>query len=236
MPEVDHRGQRRPDMTPEHLVGRGERAMTRRWSFAMWVVAGAVLIVMAVPALAAVVQPLDDAIWEFAVSAERAPLVGFAEILNIVGGLTVMGPVMVAVAVVLAWRRRWLAFAAWLLAMVSSQALSLLIKEVYARPRPPLPLVDESGTGSFPSGQAVTAAAVALMLVLVLWPRDARLGDARLRVPLLVATAYALMIAASRVYLRVHWFSDVVEGLLIGGACAITAVLAVEWWRAKTSG
>ncbi len=196
----------------------------------MWAATAALLVVMAVPALAALVQPLDDAIWEFAVSAEQAALVWFAEILDIVGGLTVMGPVMVAVALVLAWRRRWLALAAWLLAMVSSQALSLIIKEVYARPRPPLPLVDESGTGSFPSGQAVTAAAVAIMLVLLWWPQGARL-----RGPLLVATAYALIIAASRVYLRVHWFSDVVEGLFIGGACAITAVLAVEWWRTRTS-
>jgi undecaprenyl-diphosphatase len=89
--------------------------------------------------------------------------------------------------------------------------------------------VAESGTGSFPSGQAVTATAVALTLVL-LWSPAAPVR----RAALALAMTYALAISISRVYLRVHWLTDVVAGLALGAACAISAVLAIEWWRNRS--
>jgi undecaprenyl-diphosphatase len=200
-----------------------------RWSVALWAMVAVLLIVMAFPVLTAMVQPIDDAAWELAASWQRPMPVTAAEWLDVIGALTTMAVLMAAVAALLAWRRRWTALAAWLLAMASSQALSLLIKELYARPRPPLPLVAESGTGSFPSGQAVTATAVALTLVL-LWSPAAPVR----RAALALAMTYALAISISRVYLRVHWLTDVVAGLALGAACAISAVIAIEWWRDRS--
>lgn len=205
-----------------------DAAIARRWSLALWAVVGILLVVMAVPALAEAIQPLDDWVWEFVVSTELAALVAAAKTLDIIGGVLVMTSVVVVVAVILAWKRHRAALATWLLAMTAAQALSVLIKELYARPRPPLPLIDESDSWSFPSGHALTAAAVAITLVLLWEP-----AGGRRRSLLIVAAAYAFVMAASRVYLRAHWFTDVAEGLALGAATALAAALIVTWWTRR---
>jgi membrane-associated phospholipid phosphatase len=87
----------------------------------------------------------------------------------------------------------------------------------------------ESGTGSFPPGQAATAATVAIMLVLLMGPRSVRSSYL-----LLVAALYACVMASSRIYLRVQWLTDVVEGLALGGAIALTVVLIVRVWATRS--
>ena len=73
----------------------------------------------------------------------------------------------------LAWRTRWEAFATWVAAMVLSQLLIGPVKNLYERPRPPLPLVETTGF-SFPSGHAVATGAIAVGLAIVLVPAGLR--------------------------------------------------------------
>lgn len=96
-----------------------------------------------------------------------------------------------------------------------AEGLTAVLKLVTERARPPLAdptiqaLVTLPDSHSFPSGHAATAFAAATV-VGVLHPR--------LRAPLL---ALALMVAVSRVYLGVHFWSDVVVGSLLGVAIGI---------------
>src|SRR5918997_3849826 len=62
----------------------------------------------------------------------------------------------VAVAAALLAHRRWAALSAWLAAVLGGEALNLLLKDLFARPRPRFerPLVVETSY-SFPSGQAM---------------------------------------------------------------------------------
>jgi membrane-associated phospholipid phosphatase len=98
-----------------------------------------------------------------------------------------------------------------------AEGLSAVLKILTERARPPLAdptiqsLVAVPDSHSFPSGHAATAFAAATV-VGVLHPR--------LRAPLL---ALALMVAVSRVYLGVHFWSDVLVGSLLGIAIGITA-------------
>jgi membrane-associated phospholipid phosphatase len=138
-----------------------------------------------------------------------------ARFLNVLGGGMVTIPLRVAVAVWLAFRRRWRAFATWVITWAAAELILSAAKTFFHRGRPPLPLVDVVGF-SFPSGHAVAGAATAVALVLVLLPA----GPARRRWEF-VAIGFAFVMALSRVYLGAHWFSDVVAGVLLGAGVAL---------------
>jgi membrane-associated phospholipid phosphatase len=112
-------------------------------------------------------------------------------------------------------------------AAVLAGTLTTLLKQATDRPRPPLadptiePLVSLPNSTSFPSGHAATAFATATA-VAVLYPR--------LKWPLL---AVAALVALSRVYLGVHFWSDVVVGSLLGGAIGLATARLLQWGEAR---
>jgi membrane-associated phospholipid phosphatase len=138
-----------------------------------------------------------------------------ARFLNVLGGGVVTIPLRIAVAVWLAFRRRWRAFATWVITWAAAELILSAAKAFFHRGRPPFPLVEVTGF-SFPSGHAVAGAATAVALVLVLLPA----GPARRRWEF-VAIGFAFVMAMSRVYLGAHWFSDVVAGVLLGAGVAL---------------
>jgi membrane-associated phospholipid phosphatase len=204
-------------------------AANRRSVVAFGLVAVALLVVMAVPALRDAVMPVDEWFWDLAVSQEYPLLVTGAEALALIGGTLSMIALSVVGALVLAWQRRWTAFAMWLLVINITTGVNVVIKAVYDRPRPPMGL-DEHFTGSFTSGHVLTAAVMVLLLILTWVPAGPR------RNILLVAGAlYVLIMAASRMYLRVHWFTDVTAGLAIGVAASLALLLLARWWLARSA-
>ena len=114
-----------------------------------------------------------------------------------------------------------------LAATLGGMALSPLLKGAYARPRPELvPHGARVFTSSFPSGHAMLSAVVYLTLGAVL----ARLADRR-RAKLYavgVAVVVAGLVGVSRVYLGVHYPSDVLAGWCAGLAWAVTCWLAAR--------
>ncbi len=193
-----------------------------RVAIALWVLGGLLFLALAIPITADWVQTVDDWVYALAVDLENVFVVGVAEALDFVGSTWVVTPVMVLTAVFLLWKRRWEALTFWFLAMVGSQLLIGPVKTLYARPRPPMALVETTGY-SFPSGHAVAGAAVAVALVIVLVPA----GPKRRNLEILAA-AFALLMALSRVYLRAHWLSDTVSGAALGAGVAIGAAVLVH--------
>jgi undecaprenyl-diphosphatase len=119
-----------------------------------------------------------------------------------------------------------------LVAVAGGAVLSELLKHVFARPRPELVahLVDVQ-TASFPSGHAMLSAVTFLTLGALLARVQSR---NRLKAYLLsVAIVLTLLIGASRVYLGVHWPTDVLAGWCAGAAWAMGCWLVATWLQGR---
>lgn len=115
-----------------------------------------------------------------------------------------------------------------LIAVVGGILLSTLLKLGFDRPRPDLvPHLSHVVTASFPSGHTKLSAVTYLTLGALL----ARMHS-QVRVKsylLLMAILLTLLVGISRVYLGVHWPTDVLAGWLLGGAWALLCWLAMGW-------
>lgn len=127
------------------------------------------------------------------------------------------------------------ATAVFLVAAVSSGALlSSLFKLGFARARPDVVThLVEVHTASFPSGHAMNSAVVYLTLGALLARAE---DDRRVRIYLTsLAIGLTFTIGFSRVYLGVHWPSDVVAGWCVGAIWAVLCSLAgrvLQRWHA----
>ena len=125
-------------------------------------------------------------------------------------------------------RSMWLVLAA----IFSGFLVSSLLKRGFDRPRPDLvPHGSITYTASFPSGHAMLSAVVYLTLaVLVARVQPRR----RMKVFLLgLAAVLTLLIGVSRVYLGVHWPTDVLAGWAMGASWAMLWWVIATWLEAR---
>lgn len=140
--------------------------------------------------------------------------------LTALGSTLVLSIAVVTVVGFLLLMRHWRPAVFTFAASVSGQLATQVLKEFFGRPRPDLiPHEVAVFTHSFPSGHAMMSAVVYLTLASLI----ARLTDRR-RLKLYamsVAVVLTILIGVSRVYLGVHWPSDVLAGWMIGASWAL---------------
>jgi len=155
--------------------------------------------------------------------------------LTALGGYPILVTVAIAVLGVLGLLRERAATIFLAAALAGGTALSSGLKHVFERPRPDLvDHLDKTFTSSFPSGHAtvgtlawLTLAAVAIRFV----PRHS------VRVFIVSAAfALAIVIGTSRVYLGVHWPSDVLAGWSLGIGWASLCWLAAHYLSRGSAG
>ncbi len=140
--------------------------------------------------------------------------------LTALGGMTVLTIVtLTAFGIALFAGRRKLAWLG-LVAVLTGTAATNFLKSGYNRPRPTLVEHDVwVSNASFPSGHSMMSAVVYLTLGILL----AR-TQPRLRVRVFILTISALipgLVGISRIYLGVHWPTDVAAGWLLGASWAL---------------
>jgi membrane-associated phospholipid phosphatase len=172
--------------------------------------------------------PGDDAARDVSHDIQGGALTTAAKAISLPGAWPVTTAVVVVAAAILLFRYRRGGFDAAVLALGFglSEAGVRIAKGLVGRPRPSDELVDIGGS-SFPSGHAANAVAYLVLAVIV----ARALRTATWRVSVVVAGAVvAALIGLSRVYLRVHYLSDVTSGwalaLAVFSLCGCVALIA----------
>jgi undecaprenyl-diphosphatase len=134
--------------------------------------------------------------------------------ISLVGGTVGVASIATVVTVIEYFRRPTRALFAFMFLVVGGQvALSNGIKFIVERARPDFDqLVGAAGT-SFPSGHSTAAAATMAAIALIVTRGRARRTKV---IAAGVAAGLAFMVACSRIFLGVHWFSDTLGGILLG--------------------
>jgi membrane-associated phospholipid phosphatase len=166
----------------------------------------------------------------------RATPVGYsiAQAISVLGSPVALTTLALGVGALLAARRHWILLTGWVAAFAGGGLLDALLKLVIHRPRPPDAQVFlPHYTWSFPSGHAMVSLIGYGMLAYVL----VRLWVHRRSAQALIVVGAALLILAigvSRLYLGVHYFSDVVAGYAAGMLWLSACVSGLEVARRLT--
>ena len=152
----------------------------------------------------------------------------FAALTQLGNPATLAGVCVVVALWLMALHQRWLAFG-WVAAVAGNGVLNPALKRVFARVRP----LHEDGLVaadgfSFPSGHSSGSVVVFGMLAYL----ALRLLPPRWHLPVgLAAVALAFSVGASRVFLRVHFTSDVVAGFASGAVWLTVCIVSIEFTR-----
>jgi undecaprenyl-diphosphatase len=136
------------------------------------------------------------------------------------GGFTVISLLTAAASGFLILARRWRALAILLAAIGGASVLNNVLKLSFHRARPDVAAhLAQSWSASFPSGHAMISAATYLTIAVILAETQT---SKTVRLYLIsLAVLVTVLIGVSRVYLGVHWPSDVAAGWAAGAAFAL---------------
>lgn len=180
--------------------------------------------------------PLDDTAFDIADRTRQDSLVDAAKVISDLGSLPVVLALVLVVSVALIWKRRPLE----LFALAGGFGLVVLATHVAKaeidRARPADGLVETMGS-AYPSGHASYATAYIAMAVIATRVLPNFVSRTAL---VLVATALAAAIGGTRIYLHVHYLSDVIGGFGLGlaifaGCAAVALVVGFIRQNAKAA-
>lgn len=134
-------------------------------------------------------------------------------ILTELGGTIVLTVASLLLAGLLLWRKKYLKTAFVVATIGGSALLNFILKGVFERTRPDLwERIVEVSNYSYPSGHAISSSVFTLTIIVLLWNTKWR------PLSIIVGAIYVVVIGFSRLYLGVHFPTDVLGGWLLGAA------------------
>jgi len=162
-----------------------------------------------------------------AIAGDRdATLTALAWVVTEAGSFALLAPLSIAFLLLRRWRRPADDIALVVIA-AGSALLPVVVKLIVARPRPTIEPLSHLSSLSFPSEHTTQAAAIYLTIAIML---SKGLTRGWREAAIVLGILIALAVAWSRVYLGVHYPTDVAAGLLLGWSWAL---LVFHWARPK---
>jgi undecaprenyl-diphosphatase len=147
----------------------------------------------------------------------------FAAILTKLGSFWTVLPILSAIAIILLVQRRWRSLTYLLITAAGSAILKRTAKEFWHRVRPDLwTSVAPEFDYSFPSGHAMTSMTLIAVLVVLTW------GSVGCWLTVILGSVYIFAIGWTRLYLGVHYPSDIIAGWMVAIAWAIGVSLIIR--------
>ncbi len=150
---------------------------------------------------------------------------------NIFLAITLLGKSYIVAALTLAfayflWKKRdWEYIAPLLLAVAGSAGTTFVLKHFIARPRPVGVAVYIEDLSSFPSGHATVAVALYGLVGYFIFKK---LFGLKRWLGIIGCLLLILLVGFSRIYLGVHYLSDVVGGYLVGGVWCVASIIYIK--------
>lgn len=157
----------------------------------------------------------DNAAFAFAKSLVSDTTTSIMKFITFFGSHYFLIPANIIVALIYLFRKK----SRYTLKVAAISLTSLLImlglKLLFQRHRPLLPLLEPARGLSFPSGHSFMSVCFYGLLMIIIW-KEEKYHPVTKWVLLILTMLFVILIGFSRIYLRVHYFTDVVAGFCIG--------------------
>jgi undecaprenyl-diphosphatase len=159
-------------------------------------------------------------------ASRSSALTSVAQVVTDAGSFALLAPLSIAFLLLRRWKRPADDIALVVIA-AGCAALPSVVKLIVARPRPTIEHLVHLSSLSFPSEHSTQAAGIYLTIAIML---SKGLGRGWRELVIALAVVIGLAVAWSRVYLGIHYPTDVIAGLLLGWSWAL---LVFHWARPK---
>lgn len=170
----------------------------------------------------------DSAILEWLNTLATPELDRVMVILTNLGGVVAISSLTGALIIYLLYKRRKYAALMMAFGVGGAAVINLILKSIFERTRPDLwtQIITEVSF-SFPSGHAMGSSALALSIILILWRTKWR------TISIVIGSFYVLIIGLTRLYLGVHYPTDVIGGWLMSLGWIVLVASFIFHWSLK---
>lgn len=149
----------------------------------------------------------------------------FSVVTNLGGAFAIASTTILITALLIMMRKRFMALLLFA-SVAGASIVNYVLKILFARDRPDLwqSVVHESSF-SFPSGHAMASSALGIALIVVLWTTSWRVIAA------VLAVVYITVIGYSRMYLGVHYPTDVIGGWILSSIWVAFVTYSIQLFR-----
>ncbi|ARF17337.1 phosphatase PAP2 family protein [Sporosarcina ureae] len=180
------------------------------------------------------ISNFDEPIIDFVQGAESPGVTSIMKLFTTIGSTTSVVLLALLILGVLVWKKHRAQAVLFAIALAGTGILNQVLKFVFKRERPDFHrLIDISGY-SFPSGHTMMAFSFYTILAYIVWRNVVNSGS---RVAIIfLATMMIIMIAVSRIYLGVHFPSDIVGGVLASSVWLFASIAFYQRLQRQKSG
>ncbi|MFW0791469.1 phosphatase PAP2 family protein [Gordonia sp. CPCC 205333] len=178
---------------------------------------------------------VDVDVYRWVTERRGEPWITLSHTVTFLGNTIPLTIIVVAVVIGLSIRRHYATAVLVGAGSLSGYLLMVALKAIFGRERPPEPdrLID-IGNHSFPSGHSMMSAVCYGLFAVAAFHLSSWVREHRWIIG--TAPALAVLIGVSRIYLGVHWLTDVLAGWGIGALWVALCLVIWRWWRSRLPG